>query len=202
MLGVTTSGSRCSMTIELTPPLPLPPSFAPFLFPSSSPCSSSTFIYCTSLDVDPSFSSSALVVVAVDPSSPRSRLALTQVSIVPRGVGALGYAQYLPKERYLYTTEQLVDRMCMTLGGRVAEEIFFKRITTGAQDDLQKVTRMAMEVIANCASCSLSFSRAATSARRTGADLALLPLSLTPSLLPSLISPLPPRLHRSRTQTA
>lgn len=81
-----------------------------------------------------------------------------QVSIVPRGVGALGYAQYLPKERYLYTTEQLVDRMCMTLGGRVAEEIFFKRITTGAQDDLQKVTRMAMEVIANCASLSLSLS--------------------------------------------
>jgi hypothetical protein len=57
----------------------------------------------------------------------------------------------LPKERYLYTTEQLIDRMCMTLGGRVAEEIFFKRITTGAQDDLQKVTRMANEVIANCA---------------------------------------------------
>ncbi|BGP12239.1 hypothetical protein JCM10213_000067 [Rhodosporidiobolus nylandii] len=73
---------------------------------------------------------------------------LLKVSIVPRGVGALGYAQYLPKERYLYTTEQLTDRMCMTLGGRVSEEIFFKRITTGAQDDLQKVTRMANEVIA------------------------------------------------------
>jgi AFG3 family protein len=55
-------------------------------------------------------------------------------------------------ERYLYTTEQLIDRMCMTLGGRVAEEIFFGRITTGAQDDLQKVTRMAAEVIANCES--------------------------------------------------
>lgn len=41
--------------------------------------------------------------------------------------------------------------MCMTLGGRVAEEIFFKRITTGAQDDLQKVTSMAMQTIANCA---------------------------------------------------
>ncbi|GAA5975354.1 hypothetical protein JCM21900_005404 [Sporobolomyces salmonicolor] len=74
---------------------------------------------------------------------------LLKVSIVPRGVGALGYAQYLPKERYLYTTEQLLDRMCMTLGGRVSEEIFFGRITTGAQDDLQKVTRMAGEVIAN-----------------------------------------------------
>jgi ATP-dependent Zn protease len=45
----------------------------------------------------------------------------------------LGYAQYLPKEQYLYTTEQLMDRMCMTLGGRASEMIFFKRITTGAQ---------------------------------------------------------------------
>ncbi|KAK4050408.1 AAA ATPase afg3 [Microbotryomycetes sp. JL201] len=74
---------------------------------------------------------------------------LLKVSIIPRGVGALGYAQYLPKERYLYSTEQLLDRMCMTLGGRVAEEIFFGRITTGAQDDLQKITRMAFEVCAN-----------------------------------------------------
>ena len=63
---------------------------------------------------------------------------LIQVSIIPRGKG-LGYAQYLPREQYLYTKEQLFDRMCMTLGGRVSEEIFFKRITTGAQDDLQKV---------------------------------------------------------------
>ena len=59
-----------------------------------------------------------------------------QVSIIPRGVGALGYAQYLPKERFLYTTEQLTDRMCMTLGGRVSEEIFFGKITTGAQVSL------------------------------------------------------------------
>lgn len=65
-----------------------------------------------------------------------------QVSIIPRGKG-LGYAQYLPKEQYLYTKEQLLDRMCMTLGGRVAEEIFFGRITTGAQDDLRKVTQSA-----------------------------------------------------------
>jgi AFG3 family protein len=79
-------------------------------------------------------------------------LLFSQVSIVPRGVGALGYAQYLPRERYLYTTQQLIDRMVMTLGGRVAEEIFFGRITTGAQDDLQKVTRMATEVVATCKS--------------------------------------------------
>jgi len=63
---------------------------------------------------------------------------LPQVSIIPRGKG-LGYAHYLPREQYLYTKEQLFDRMCMTLGGRVSEEIFFGRITTGAQDDLQKV---------------------------------------------------------------
>uniref|UniRef100_A0A0N4Z2H2 AAA domain-containing protein n=1 Tax=Parastrongyloides trichosuri TaxID=131310 RepID=A0A0N4Z2H2_PARTI len=67
---------------------------------------------------------------------------LLKVSIIPRGKG-LGYAQYLPKEQYLYTKEQLLDRMCMTLGGRVSEEIFFGRITTGAQDDLQKITQMA-----------------------------------------------------------
>uniref|UniRef100_A0A0N4V7Q3 CARD domain-containing protein n=1 Tax=Enterobius vermicularis TaxID=51028 RepID=A0A0N4V7Q3_ENTVE len=67
---------------------------------------------------------------------------LLKVSIIPRGKG-LGYAQYLPKEQYLYTKEQLLDRICMMLGGRVSEEIFFGRITTGAQDDLQKVTQMA-----------------------------------------------------------
>lgn len=63
---------------------------------------------------------------------------LPQVSIIPRGKG-LGYAQYLPREQHLYTKEQIFDQMCMTLGGRVSEEIFFGRITTGAQDDLQKV---------------------------------------------------------------
>merc|ERR1712228_275844 len=67
---------------------------------------------------------------------------LLKVSIIPRGKG-LGYAMYLPKEQFLYTTEQLTDRMCMTLGGRAAEQIFFNRITTGAQDDLQKVTKSA-----------------------------------------------------------
>lgn len=67
---------------------------------------------------------------------------LLKVSIIPRGKG-LGYAQYLPKDQYLLSQEQLLDRMCMTLGGRVSEELFFKRITTGAQDDLQKVTQSA-----------------------------------------------------------
>ncbi|KAI7851062.1 peptidase family M41-domain-containing protein [Circinella umbellata] len=68
---------------------------------------------------------------------------LLKVSIIPRGVAALGYAQYLPKDQYLYTVKQLLDRMCMILGGRVSEQIFFPSITTGAHDDLQKVTKMA-----------------------------------------------------------
>ncbi|XP_024868898.1 AFG3-like protein 2 [Temnothorax curvispinosus] len=67
---------------------------------------------------------------------------LLKVSIIPRGKG-LGYAQYLPRELYLYTQEQLFDRMCMMIGGRASEEIFFRRITTGAQDDLQKITKVA-----------------------------------------------------------
>ena len=68
---------------------------------------------------------------------------LLKVSIIPRGSGALGYAQYLPHEHYLQSTSQMFDMMCMTLGGRVAEQIFFNSITTGASDDLQKVTKMA-----------------------------------------------------------
>lgn len=67
---------------------------------------------------------------------------LLKVSIIPRGKG-LGYAQYLPKDQYLLSKEQLFDRMCMTLGGRVSEELFFGRITTGAQDDLKKITDSA-----------------------------------------------------------
>lgn len=72
---------------------------------------------------------------------------LVKVSIVPRGIAALGYAQYLPKEQYLYRTEQLIDMMCMTLGGRAAEEVFFGKISTGAQNDLEKVTKMAYAMI-------------------------------------------------------
>ena len=72
---------------------------------------------------------------------------LVKVSIVPRGVAALGYAQYLPKDQYLYTTEQMKNMMCMTLGGRVAEDIVFGRISTGAQNDLERITRMAYAMI-------------------------------------------------------
>lgn len=72
---------------------------------------------------------------------------LVKVSIVPRGIAALGYAQYLPKEQYLYSTEQLMDSMTMTLGGRAAEELIFGRITTGAQNDLERVTKVAYSMI-------------------------------------------------------
>lgn len=72
---------------------------------------------------------------------------LLKVSIVPRGVAALGYAQYLPKEQYLYRTEQLLDSMCMTLGGRVAEQIFFGKVSTGAQNDLERITKLAYSMV-------------------------------------------------------
>lgn len=68
---------------------------------------------------------------------------LLKVSIVPRGQAALGYAQYLPKDTYLVTQEELFDRMCMALGGRIAEQLEFQKMSTGASDDLDKVTRMA-----------------------------------------------------------
>eukprot|EP00040_Diaphanoeca_grandis_P029116 m.169631 g.169631 ORF g.169631 m.169631 type:complete len:801 (+) comp31578_c1_seq2:347-2749(+) len=68
---------------------------------------------------------------------------LLKVSIIPRGSAALGYAQYLPREAYLLSTEQMLDRMCMMLGGRIAEQLFFDRITTGAGDDLRRVTQLA-----------------------------------------------------------
>ncbi|GGF16203.1 ATP-dependent zinc metalloprotease FtsH [Echinicola rosea] len=72
---------------------------------------------------------------------------LVKVSIVPRGIAALGYAQYLPKEQFLYQTEQLIDEMCMTLGGRAAEEIIFDKISTGALSDLERVTKMAYSIV-------------------------------------------------------
>jgi len=72
---------------------------------------------------------------------------LVKVSIVPRGVAALGYAQYLPKDQYLYTIEQLENMMCMTLGGRVAEDIIFSKISTGAQNDLERITKMAYAMV-------------------------------------------------------
>ena len=72
---------------------------------------------------------------------------LVKVSIVPRGVAALGYAQYLPKEQFLYQTEQLMDEMCMTLGGRAAEQIIFGKISTGALSDLERITKLAYSIV-------------------------------------------------------
>jgi AFG3 family protein len=72
---------------------------------------------------------------------------LVKVSIVPRGVAALGYAQYLPKEQFLYQTEQMMDEMCMTFGGRAAEDIVFGKISTGALSDLERITKMAYSMV-------------------------------------------------------
>ena len=72
---------------------------------------------------------------------------LLKVTIVPRGTAALGYAQYTPKEQYLYNTDQLLDQVCMTLGGRASEDIFFGKISTGASNDLQQVTKIAYGMI-------------------------------------------------------
>jgi len=73
---------------------------------------------------------------------------LVKVTIVPRGIGTLGYAQYLPKERYIEREEQILDRICMTLGGRAAESVVFDKISTGAQNDLDRVTKMAYGIVA------------------------------------------------------
>jgi AFG3 family protein len=72
---------------------------------------------------------------------------LVKVTIVPRGEAALGYAQYLPKEKYLTLKEELEDRMAMALGGRAVEELVFGKISTGALSDLQQVTKMAYAMV-------------------------------------------------------
>ena len=72
-------------------------------------------------------------------------ISLVKVTIVPRG--SLGAAWYLPEERQLTTTQQLEDEMCAALGGRAAEELFFKKISTGALSDLEKVTKQAYAMI-------------------------------------------------------
>lgn len=68
---------------------------------------------------------------------------LLKITIIPRSKGSLGFAQYLPNEVSLYTKEQLLDMMKTALGGRIAEEIFYDSVTTGASDDIKKVTRIA-----------------------------------------------------------
>ena len=72
---------------------------------------------------------------------------LLKVTIIPRSSGALGYAQYLPKEVFLRTQKQIMDIVCMALAGRAAEEVFFGKVTTGASDDLRRVTEMVYSTI-------------------------------------------------------
>ncbi|KAH9626585.1 hypothetical protein KSS87_005436 [Heliosperma pusillum] len=73
---------------------------------------------------------------------------LLKVTIVPRGTAALGFAQYVPNENLLMTKEQLFDVTCMTLGGRAAEQVMLGKISTGAQNDLEKVTKMTYAQVA------------------------------------------------------
>lgn len=73
---------------------------------------------------------------------------LLKVSIIPRGTAALGFAQYVPNENLLMTKEQLFDMTCMTLGGRASEEVLLGKISTGAQNDLEKVTKMTYAQVA------------------------------------------------------
>ena len=85
----------------------------------------------------------ALVALSVPHADP-----VNKVSIIPRGIAALGYTQQLPTEdRYLMTREELLDRLAVLLGGRVAEEIVFTDISTGAQNDLQRATDIARSMV-------------------------------------------------------
>lgn len=72
---------------------------------------------------------------------------LLKVSIVPRGAGALGYAQYVPREQFLKTTDDLKDTLCLALGGKVAEQLFGFGASSGAQNDLERVTQIAQGMV-------------------------------------------------------
>jgi cell division protease FtsH len=85
----------------------------------------------------------ALVAMSVPTADP-----VNKVTIIPRGIAALGYTQQLPTEdRYLMTRKELFDRLCVLVGGRVSEEIFFEDTSTGAQNDLQKATDIARSMV-------------------------------------------------------
>lgn len=71
---------------------------------------------------------------------------LVKVTIVPRGQ-SLGAAWYLPEERLIVRTEQMLDEMCATMGGRAAEKVIFDKISTGALSDLEKVTKQAKAMV-------------------------------------------------------
>ena len=70
-----------------------------------------------------------------------------KVSIVPRGLAALGYAQSLPEERYISTENAFMEQMTMMIGGRVAEELIFGHLSTGAQNDLERITKLAYAMV-------------------------------------------------------
>ena len=72
---------------------------------------------------------------------------LLKVTIIPRGNGALGFAQYLPKEIFLRDKEQIMDMVCVALAGRAAEQVHFGRVTTGAANDLQRVTQIVYQMV-------------------------------------------------------
>ena len=85
----------------------------------------------------------AIVAESVDHGDP-----VAKISIIPRGIAALGYTQQQPTEdRYLMTRSELLDRLAVLLGGRVAEELVFGEISTGAQNDLQRATDMARSMV-------------------------------------------------------
>lgn len=85
----------------------------------------------------------ALMAESLDTADP-----VHKISIIPRGISALGYTMQLPTEdRYLMTRTELIDRMCVLLGGRVAEEIVFHEISTGAQNDLARATDIARSMV-------------------------------------------------------
>jgi cell division protease FtsH len=85
----------------------------------------------------------AIVAQCVDHADP-----VHKISIIPRGIGALGYTQQLPTEdRYLLTRAELLDRVAVLLGGRVAEEVVFDEISTGAQNDLSRVSDIARRMV-------------------------------------------------------
>jgi ATP-dependent Zn protease len=66
--------------------------------------------------------------------------------LIPRGE-ALGFTQYQPNEKHLYSKQQLMDQICVLLAGNLSEELFFEEVTTGARDDFEKVTKIAYSMV-------------------------------------------------------
>ena len=85
----------------------------------------------------------ALIAEALPTADP-----VRKVTIIPHGVAALGYTQQLPtQDRYLYTKDELLDRITVLMGGRAAEEVVFHDTSTGAQDDLQRASDIARRMV-------------------------------------------------------